>query len=103
MSRSARCRIKTEPRTQRSGVSGCFHLPLTPLRCVRGSDLPRNQDGLGFVLFSENSDDILAGIDPPAGRSAGVGASGSERVGLAALSPASRADLRRPDARSMDS
>src|SRR5437773_3516992 len=34
----------SEPRTQRSGVSG-MRLPLTPLRCVRGSDtlLERNQ------------------------------------------------------------
>src|SRR5260370_36674984 len=30
--------LRSEPRTQRSGVSG---LPLTPLRCVRGSDTPR--------------------------------------------------------------
>ncbi len=28
----------SEPRTQRSGVSGCPMHPLTPLRCVRGSD-----------------------------------------------------------------
>jgi hypothetical protein len=27
-----------EPRTQRSGVSGASRAPLTPLRCVRGSD-----------------------------------------------------------------
>jgi hypothetical protein len=29
----------TEPRTQRSGVSGRPEKPLTPLRCVRGSDI----------------------------------------------------------------
>jgi len=28
----------SEPRTQRSGVSGSVGQPLTPLRCVRGSD-----------------------------------------------------------------
>ena len=28
---------KSESRTQRSGVSDCFRLTLTPLRCVRGS------------------------------------------------------------------
>jgi hypothetical protein len=28
----------SEPRTQRSGVSGRSVPPLTPLRCVRGSD-----------------------------------------------------------------
>jgi hypothetical protein len=31
--------VQTEPRTQRSGVSGVA--PLTPLRCVRGSDAIR--------------------------------------------------------------
>src|SRR5579883_347547 len=33
------CGVVSEPRTQRSGVSGCVGRPLTPLRCVRGSDL----------------------------------------------------------------
>src|SRR5579883_1285383 len=32
----------SEPRTQRSGVSGSTAPPLTPLRCVRGSDIPPN-------------------------------------------------------------
>jgi glycosyltransferase involved in cell wall biosynthesis len=36
----------SEPRTQRSGVSGRPALPLTPLRCVRGSD---NSSSLPFV------------------------------------------------------
>jgi hypothetical protein len=30
--------IRPDPRTQRSGVSGRPKNPLTPLRCVRGSD-----------------------------------------------------------------
>jgi len=37
------CLRASEPRTQRSGVSG---LPLTPLRCVRGSESGRNAAGV---------------------------------------------------------
>jgi succinoglycan biosynthesis protein ExoA len=38
----------SEPRTQRSGVSGCMGRPLTPLRCVRGSGNP-SSESLPFV------------------------------------------------------
>jgi len=37
----------SEPRTQRSGVSGSAGRPLTPLRCVRGSDLLWQSDLVG--------------------------------------------------------
>jgi len=44
----------SEPRTQRSGLSGRPSLPLTPLRCVRGSDDAHSRGPLyrGSVSFS---------------------------------------------------
>jgi len=42
----------SEPRTQRSGVSGCPALPLTPLRCVRGSDADPTAKGLRLIFLA---------------------------------------------------
>jgi hypothetical protein len=52
-------RLLSEPRTQRSGVSGCVGRPLTPLRCVRGSDfaLPARRGFIPSFPFDKNGEE----------------------------------------------